>query len=186
MVDTILATIYNDSNSEEFLYWKPMLAIDILIHCIALPFVTLFWTITVFVTLIKTKLGNKPLTVLYCSFLLVLILDKIVASITTIIISPDMFRYCICNDFAIAFLAVYGSFSNTYSVVIISCQSLLQLKIIQGKKQWKKYNRIIPCIGVSFLIAIYLVYADTTSTNLFTVITKYLRTFVCTKFYSFI
>ncbi len=34
-------------------------------------------------------------------------------------------------------------------------QSLLQLQIIRGKKQWNSFRKIIPCVGVSFLVAIF-------------------------------
>ena len=116
---------------------------------------TLFWNLTVFTALIKSKLSNKPLTVLYSSLLLVLCMDKIVQVIYTATISPDMLRYCICDILTGSILFSFTAFSIPFSVLIITCQSLLQLQIIRGKKQWNSYRRIIPCIGVCVLAGIF-------------------------------
>ncbi len=152
----ISSSVFNEStkSNEEFPYWKPLLVIDLFVYCIVLPSITLFWTGTVFLALIKTKPGNKPLIVLYSSFLWVLALDKLVTTIVTIFITPDMLQYCMCNNIAAIFSIIKGVFVTAYSAVIISCQSFLQLQIVRGKKQWNSYYRIIPCVGISFLIAI--------------------------------
>ncbi len=116
---------------------------------------TLFWNLTVFTALIKSKLSNKPLTVLYSSLLLVLCMDKIIQTTgiaTAITISPDMHKlFCICDILKNFILFFFTAFSTAFSVLIITCQSLLQLQIIRGKKQWNSYGRIIPCIGVRIL-----------------------------------
>ncbi len=151
-----LVSVFNESNksNEEFPYWKPLLAIIFFVYCIVLPSTALFWTGTVFLALIKTKLGNKPLTVLYSSFLWVLALNKIGLTITTIFIMPNILQYCICDNIAAIFAITQDVFVSAYSTVIICCQSFLQLQILRGNKQWSSYYRIIPCIGISFLIAI--------------------------------
>ncbi len=144
----------NSSNStmEEFPYWQPVLTFNFFLDFV-LP-LTLFWNVSVFVALIKSKLGNKPLTILYSSLMLILCVDKIAETILTAIIAPDLIRYCICNTIAFAFLTAESGFSTLFSVITISCQSMLQLQIIRGKKQWNNYNRIISCIGVIILIAL--------------------------------
>ncbi len=137
---------------EEFPYWQPVLTLHFLFYFV-LP-LTLFWNVSVFVALIKSKLGNKPLTILYSSLMLILCVEKLAETLLTTIIVPDLIRYCICNTIAFAFLSAESAFSTMFTVVTISCQSILQLQIIRGKKQWNNYNRIISCIGVSFLIAL--------------------------------
>ena len=146
---------YNGSAIQEFPYWQPLIAIDIIIHFAVLLPLTLFWNLTVFTALIKSKLSNKPLTVLYSSLLLVLCLDKIVQAIVTATISPNMLRFCICDILTNSFLFSFNASSTAFSVLIITCQSLLQLQIIRGKKQWNSYGRVIPCIGVSFLVGMF-------------------------------
>ncbi len=45
--------------------------------------------------------------------------------------------------------------NGPFSVLVITCQSLLQLQIIRGKKQWNSYGRIIPCIGICVLAGMF-------------------------------
>ena len=142
---------YNGSAIQEFPYWQPLIAIEIIINFAVLLPSTLFWNLTVFTALIKSKLSNKPLTVLYSSLLLVLCLDKIFQAMITATISPDMLRFCILSDILTnSIIFSFTAFTTPFSVLIITCQSLLQLQIIRGKKQWNSYGRIIPCIGSSW------------------------------------
>ncbi len=60
---------YNGSVIQEFPYWQPLIAIDIIIYFAVLLPSTLFWNLTVFTALIKSKLSNKPLTVSTVQFL---------------------------------------------------------------------------------------------------------------------
>ena len=147
---------YNGSAIQEFPYWQPLIAIEIIIYFAVLLPSTLFWNLTVFTALIKSKLSNKPLTVLYSSLLLVLCMDKVVQVIVTAIMSPDMLRFCICHTLLpFFFLVSFNAYSTPFSVLIITCQSLLQLQIIRGKKQWNSYGRIIPCIGICVLVGMF-------------------------------
>ena len=146
---------YNGSAIQEFPYWQPLIAIDIIIHFAVMLPSTLFWNLTVFTALIKSKLSNKPLTVLYSSLLLVLCMDKIVQVIYTATISPDMLRFCICDILKNSILFSFTASSILFSVLIITCQNLLQLQIIRGKKQWNSYGRIIPCIRICVLAGIF-------------------------------
>ncbi len=145
----------NGNATEEFPYWQPLIAIDIVLNFALILPSTLFWNLTVFTALIRSKLSNKPLTVLYSSLLLVLCMDKIVATIITATASPDALRFCICNILDVSLVKSFGAFSAGFSVLIITCQSLLQLQILRGKKRWNSFGKIIPCIGVSFLVAIF-------------------------------
>ncbi len=146
---------YNGNSTQEFPYWQSLIAIDIILYFAVILPSTLFWNLSVFTALIKSKLGNKPLTVLYSSLLLMLCVDKIVKSIIMVIVSPDMLRFCICNNINLSISRAFGAFSTVFSVLIIACQSLLQLQIVRGKKQWNSYGRIIPCIGASFLAGMF-------------------------------
>ncbi len=154
-MDSLDYSDYNESAIQEFPYWQPLIAIDIIIHFAVLLPSTLFWNLTVFTALVKSKLSNKPLTVLYSSLLLVLCLDKIVQAIYTATISQDMLRFCICDNLTSSILFAFTAFSTPFSVLIITCQSLLQLLIIKGKKQWNSYGRIILCIGICVLAGMF-------------------------------
>ncbi len=145
----------NGSTTQEFPYWQPLIAIEIILNFAVILPSTLFWNLTVFTALIRSKLSNNPLTVLYSSLLLVLCVEKIVATIFTTTASPDALRFCICNILDISLVKSFGAFSTVFSVLIITFQSLLQLQIIRGKKRWNSFKKIILCIGVSFLVAIF-------------------------------
>ena len=82
-------------------------------------------------------------------------MDKIAEAIYTATISPDMLKFCMCDILLNLILFSFTAFSTPFSVLIITCQSLLQLQIIRGKKQWNNYGRIIPCIGMSVLAGIF-------------------------------
>ncbi len=144
----------NSTNTtvNEFPYWQLAVALDSLFYLVY-P-CALFWNITVFVALIKSKLGNKPLIVLYASVMLTTCIDKILEFIITLIIIPDLIRYCICNTVLYPFLLAVSAFSAVFSVDIITFQSLFQLQIVRGKKRWNSYSRIIPCVGISFMLRI--------------------------------
>ncbi len=71
----------NGSTTQEFPYWQPLIAIEIILNFAVILPSTLFWNLTVFTALIMSKLSNKPLTVLYSSLLLVLCMDKIVRAL---------------------------------------------------------------------------------------------------------
>ncbi len=148
-------TDYNGNATQEFPYWQPLLAIEIILNFAVIIPSTLFWNLTVFTAFIRRKLGNKPLAVLYSSLLLVLCGDKIVVAIITTAASPDVLRFCKCNILELSLVKSFGAFSASFSVLIITCQSVLQLQIIRGKKQWNSFRKIIPCVGVSFLVAIF-------------------------------
>ncbi len=144
----------NGSTTQEFPYWQPLLAIEIVLNYTVILPSTLFWNLTVFAALIRSKLSNNPLTVLYSSLLLVLCVDKIVAAIITATFSPHAIRFC-TNILTAAFLFSFTAFSTVFSVLIVTFQSLLQLQIIRGKKQWNSYGWVILFIGVSALTGIF-------------------------------
>ncbi len=146
---------YNGSANQEFPYWKPLITIEIIIHYAVLLPLTIFWNLTVFKALIRSKLGNKPLAVLFYSLLLVLCMDKIGQAIITATNSPDMLRFCICNVLTYSSFYSFNGFSTYFSVILITCQSLLQLQVIRGKEQWNSYRRVIFCIGVSCLSGMF-------------------------------
>ncbi len=108
----------NDSATQEFPYWQPLIAIEIILNFAVILPSTLFWNLTVFTALIKSKLSNMPLTVLYSSLLLVICMDKIVVAIATTTASPDVLKYCICNILAAAFLIAFDTLFITFSVLL--------------------------------------------------------------------
>ncbi len=112
-MDSLDYSDYNGSAIQEFPYWQPLIAIEIIIHFAVMLPLTLFWNLTVFTALIKSKLSNKPLTVLYSSLLLVLCMDKIAQAITTATISPDMLRFCMCDILTNSILFSFTAFSST-------------------------------------------------------------------------
>ncbi len=124
-MDSLNYSDYSGSAIQEFPYWQSLIAIEIIIHFAVLLPLTLFWNLTVFTALIKSKLSNKPLTVLYSSLLLVLCMEKIAQAIYSAAISPDMLRFCICDNLTGLILFSFTAFSTPFSVLIITYQSLL-------------------------------------------------------------
>ncbi len=49
---------YNGNSTQEFPYWQPLIAIDIILYLAVILPSTLFWNLSVFTALIKSKLGN--------------------------------------------------------------------------------------------------------------------------------
>ena len=138
----------------EFPLWQPLVAINLFLYLGILAPSTLFFNISVFITLLKCKLSNKPLTVLYGSLLLGLCLDKLLACVEELINEPLQIRHCICLEIVVELLIGLGIFFNIYSVIIVTCQSTLQLLILQGKKKWyKNYKPSLACIVLSVAVA---------------------------------
>ncbi len=54
-MDSLNYSDYNGSTIQEFPYWKPLIAIDVIIHFAVLLPSTLFWNLTVFTALSRAN-----------------------------------------------------------------------------------------------------------------------------------
>ena len=144
----------------EFPLWQPLVAINLFLYLGVLAPSTLFFNISVFITLLKCKLSNKPLTVLYGSLLLGLCLDKLLTCVEEVINAPLQIRHCICQEIVLNLFLGPFIFFSIYSVIIVTCQSTLQLLILQGKKKWyKNYKPSLACVVLSVVVAGFWAFA---------------------------
>ena len=139
---SINATALNDML--EFPLWRPLLSIQyILFSGVLLP-TTLFFNISLFVALVRSTMKHKPLLVLYGSLLLGLCVDKLLICLDQSVNSPSIIRYCDCMKLTLVLLTLPRVFFIVYSVVVVTCQSVLQLLIMKGRQEWQNsYKRSI-------------------------------------------
>lgn len=119
----------------EFPLWAPIVAIDLILYLGILAPSSIFFNITVFVALIKSKIKQKPMLVLYGSLLLSLCVDKLLIFLFQVVTIESTIRYCICMQPVLVFGVILRAFFGTYSIVIITCQSVLQLLTIANGKE---------------------------------------------------
>ena len=151
---SINATALNDTL--EFPLWIPLLSIQyILFSGVLLP-TTLFFNISLFVALVRSTMKHKPLLVLYGSLLLGLCVDKLMSCVDQSVNSPSIIRYCDCMKLTLVLLTLPRVFFIVYSVVVVTCQSVLQLLIMKGHQEWQNsYKRSIGCLIVSAAVATF-------------------------------
>ena len=138
----------------EFPLWRPLVAVKLsLFWGILLP-TTLFFNISLFVALVRSTLKHKPLLVLYGSLLLGLCVDKLLICVEESVNSPSTIGYCVCIKLTLVLLSMPRAFFVVYSVVVVTCQSVLQLLIMKGRQEWQNsYKRSIGCLIVSAAVA---------------------------------
>ena len=148
------ATAFNDTL--EFPLWRPLLAISLSLFIGVLLPTTLFFNISLFVALVRSTMKHKPLLVLYGSLLLGLCVDKLMICVEESINSPSVFRYCDCMKVPQVLFTVPRVFFIVYSVVVVTCQSVLQLLIMKGHQEWQNsYKRSVGCLLVSVAVATF-------------------------------
>ena len=91
--------------------------------------------------------------VLYGSLLLTLCLDKLSFCLDQVIYTPLQIRYCLCED--IDFILFTRVLFTTYTMVIVTCQGVLQLLILKGRKRLRtNYTKSILCVIISTIVAV--------------------------------
>ena len=99
---------------------------------------------------------HKPLLVLYGSLLLGLCVDKLMSCVEASVDYPNIIRYCDCMKMPQVLLILSRVFFVVYSVVVVTCQSVLQLLIMKGRKEWQNsYKRSVGCLLVSAAVATF-------------------------------
>ena len=140
----------------EFPLWRPLLSISLSLFIGVLLPTTLFFNISVFVALVKSNIKHKPLLVLYGSLLLGLCVDKLLICVDQSVNSPNIIRYCACMKQSLTILAMPRVFFIVYSVVVVTCQSVLQLLVMKGRQEWQNsYKRSVGCLIVSAAVATF-------------------------------
>ena len=149
-------TTLNGTTTLEFPLWRPLIAIlNILFFGVLLP-TTLFFNISLFVALVKSTMKHKPLLVLYGSLLLGLCVDKLLSCVEESVDYPSIIRYCECMKVPQVLFILSRVFFVVYSVVVVTCQSVLQLLIMKGSKEWQNsYKRSFRCLIISAAVATF-------------------------------
>ena len=100
---------------------------------------------------------HKPLLVLYGSLLLGLCVDKLLACVDESVTSPSSIGYCVCIDLVNVLLSLPKAFFVVYSVVVVvTCQSVLQLLIMKNHHKWQESTkRSIGCLIVSTAVGTF-------------------------------
>ena len=144
------------NDSLEFPLWRPLVAIQLSLFWGVLLPTTLFFNISLFVALVRSTMKHKPLLVLYGSLLLGLCVDKLLACVQETVNSPSSIGYCVCIDLANVLLLLPKIFFSVYSVVVVTCQSVLQLLIMKRRHSWQdSTKRSIGCLIVSIAVATF-------------------------------
>lgn len=147
-------TSHNNSFNIEFPLWKPLIFTDLFLFVGVLAPVTLFMNISVFVALLRSQINHRPLLVLYGSLLIGLCVDKLLICVDQIVNSPVVLRYCECMNTTLILLSLPRFFFLVYSIVVVTCQSVLQLLVMKGRQKWQKsFKRNICCVLFSSLVA---------------------------------
>ncbi len=137
----------------EFPLWRPFTAINFLLFIGVLLPITLITNISVFTALIKSKIRYKPLLVLFGSLLLGVCLDKLIIGIDQCANSVSTIRYCHCERWRKIPLQAPRIFFTGYSVVAVTCLSIMQLLVMRGKRNG--YKQAFFCMIVSVLVALF-------------------------------
>ena len=144
------------NDSLEFPLWRPLVAVRLSLSIGVLLPTTLFFNISLFVALVRSTLKHKPLLVLYGSLLLGLCVDKLLICVDQSVNSPSIISRCDCMKLTLVFLSLPRVFFVVYSVVVVTCQSVLQLLIMKGRQEWQNsYKRSIGCLILSAAVATF-------------------------------
>ena len=147
-------SLYN--GSLEFPLWRPLVSFNLSLFVGVLLPTTLFMNISVFVALLKSKINHKPLLVLYGSLLLGVCVDKILICVDQIVNSPSYMRYCECMNFTLVTLAMPRIFFIVYFIVVVTCQSVLQLLVMKGNQEVQNsYKKSVGCLLLSTVVAVF-------------------------------
>ena len=118
--------------------------------------ITLFFNISLFVALLKSTMKHKPLLVLYGSLLLGLCVDKLMACVNESVNTSRAISYCVCSELTLVMLTLPRVFFVVYSVVVVTCQSVLQLLIMKGYEELQdSFKRSIGCLITSAAVATF-------------------------------
>ena len=132
------------------------MAVNLLLFWGVLLPITLFFNISLFVALLRSTMKHKPLLVLYGSLLLGLCVDKLMICVHESVISPSNIGYCVCDELTLVLLSIPRVFFVGYSVVAVTCQSVLQLLIMKRSQKWQNsYKRSIGCLVISAAVATF-------------------------------
>ncbi len=141
----------------EFPPWRQLTAVNILLYVGVLLPTTLVMNISVLIALMKSKVKYKSLLILFGSLLITVCIEKLILCVGQCVLSPNAFRYCLCNELTVLVFQVPRVFFGTYAVIIITCMSLTQLSLMKGKIV--SYSKIIACLIISIVIALFWTFA---------------------------
>ena len=141
------------NNSLEFPLWVPLTAVNLLLFLGVLLPTTLLLNISVLVALIKSKVKCKPLLVLFGYLLIGVCIDKLIVCVDQCVNSPASIRYCHCTRWTIVPLQAPRVFFTVYSIVAVTCLSVVQLLTMKGKQNG--YKRSFFFTTITALVAMF-------------------------------
>ncbi len=102
----------------------------------------------------KSKVKYKSLLVMFGSLLISICIEKLIVCIGQCIISPNAFRYCLCDMWSIIVFQLPRLFFATYTILILTCLSVTLLCLMKGKLV-KELKHIVVSLVVSIVIAAF-------------------------------
>ena len=130
----------NATDAIEFPLWIPLTTVNLFLFIGVLLPTTIFMNVSVLVALIKSKVKHKPLLVLFGSLLIGVCIDKLFICVNQCVNSPASIRYCHCTRWTIVPLQAPRVFFTVYSIVAVTCLSVVQLLTMKGKRIGYKHS----------------------------------------------
>ena len=136
----------NATDAIEFPLWIPLTTVNLFLFIGVLLPTTILMNVSVLVTLIKSNVKHKPLLVLFGSLLIGVCTDKLFICVDQCVNSPASIRYCHCTRWTILPLQAPRVFFTVYSIVAVTCLSVVQLLTMKGKRISYKHSYFFTAI----------------------------------------
>ncbi len=136
----------NATDAIEFPLWIPLTTVNLFLFIGVLLPTTILMNVSVLVALIKSKVKHKPLLVLFGSLLIGVCIDKLFICVDQCVNSPASIRYCHCTRWTIVPLQAPRVFFTVYSIVAVTCLSVVQLLTMKGKRIGYKHSYFFTAI----------------------------------------
>ena len=137
----------NATDAIEFPLWIPLTTVNLFLFIGVLLPTTILMNVSVLVALIKSKVKHKPLLVLFGSLLIGVCIDKLFVCVDQCVNSPASIRYCHCTRWTIVPLQAPRVFFTVYSIVAVTCLSVVQLLTMKGKRIGYKHSYFFTAIA---------------------------------------
>ena len=138
----------NATEAVEFPLWIPLTSVNLVLFIGVLLPTTILINVSVLVALIKSKVKHKPLLFLFRFLLIGVCIDKLLICVDQCVNSPASIRYCHCTTWMIVPLQAPRVFFTVYSIVAVTCLSVVQLLTMKGKRIGYKHCYFFTAITV--------------------------------------
>ena len=142
----------------EFPHWKVTTSIFMIIKLLLMAPASLFVSLSIVVTIFKTKSLRKPINLIHQSLLILNSLIILSDTITSFIFVPPLLRACECSQTTSIIIFVTELLYVVFQPLNYACLSIFQLLIIKGKRRFVSYKAvctsILICAGITTMILI--------------------------------